>query len=190
MTISNIIRELSRTSSSKSLRSHDSFASALNNSTYNLERSSYKIINFIASSLVSLAASSPASSAASSPASFYSHHIKFNISKLDEEMSQIENQLKNMSNFVPEIPLFKEESESINFSQYKSPLNINIIRKRNIKRNHFVPEVELIKANYFSPENTAKINYFQQLPLQVRNVLRKQYEKYMQQVWMTIPFFL
>ena len=48
----------------------------------------------------------------------------------------------------------------------------------------------MIKANYFSPENTAKRNYFQQLPSQVRNALRKQYEKYMQQVRMTIPFFL
>ena len=88
--MSNIIRELSRTSSSRSLRSHDSSAFALNNSAYDLERSSYKIINFTASS-----------PAASSSASFYSHHIKLNISKLDEEMSQIENQLKNMSNFVP-----------------------------------------------------------------------------------------
>ena len=122
--MSNIIRELSRTSSSKSLRSHDSFASTLNNSTYDLERSSYKIINFIASSPVSLAASSSAS--------FYSHHKKFNISKLDEEISQIENQLKIMSNFVSEIPLFKEKSESIIFSYNKYPLNINIIRKRNI----------------------------------------------------------
>ena len=97
-------------------------------------------------------------------------------------MSQIENQLKNMSNFVSEIPLFKEESESIIFSHNEPPLNINIIRKRNIKRNPFVPKVELIKANYFSPETTAKRNYFQQLPPQVRNALRKQYEKYMQQV--------
>ena len=105
-------------------------------------------------------------------------------------MSQIENQLKNMSNFVPEIPLFKEESESIVLSHDEPPLNINIIRKRNIKRNHFVPKVELIKANYFSLENTAKRNYFQQIPPQVRNVLRKQYEKYMQQVRITIPFFL
>ena len=72
----------------------------------------------------------------------------------------------------------------------KPPLNINIIRKRNIKRNPFVPEVELIKANYFFPENTAKRNYFQQLPPQVRNALRKQYKKYMQQVRITIPFFL
>ena len=110
--MSNIIRELSRTSSSRSLRSHDSSTYALNNSTHDLERSSYKIISFTASSTASLVASSPT---ASSSASFYSHHIKFNILKLDEEMSQIENQLKNMSNFVSEIPLFKEESESINF---------------------------------------------------------------------------
>ena len=87
--MSNIIRELSRTSSSRSLRFHDSSTFALNNSTYDLERSSYKIINFAASST------------ASSSASFYSHHIKFNISKINEEMSQIENQLKNMSSFVP-----------------------------------------------------------------------------------------
>ena len=35
----------------------------------------------------------------------------------------IENQLKNSSNFVPEISLFEEESESKSFSHYKSPLN-------------------------------------------------------------------
>ena len=179
--MSNIIRELSRNSSSRSLRSHNSSASALNNSAYNLESFSYKIISFTASS--------PASLAASSSASFYSHHKKFNISKLDEEMSQIENQLKNMSNFVLKIPLFEEKSKSNIFYHDKSPLNINIIRKRYIKRNPFVPEVELIKANYFSPENTAKRNYFQQLPPQVRNALRKQYKKYMQQVRITIPFF-
>ena len=98
--MSNIIRELSRTSSSRSLRSHDSSASTLNNSASDLERSSYKIISLSASYVASLSAS------------FYSHHIKFNISKLDEEMSQIENQLKNMSNFVSEIPFFEEESES------------------------------------------------------------------------------
>ena len=95
-----------------------------------------------------------------------------------------------MSNFVLKIPLFEEKSKSNIFYHDKSPLNINIIRKRNIKRNHFVPKVELIKANYFSLENTAKRNYFQQLPPQVRNALRKQYEKYMQQVRITIPFFL
>ena len=43
--------------------------------------------------------------------------------------------------------------------------------------------------DYFSPQNNAKRNYFQQLPPQVRNALRKKYEKFMQQVRITIPFF-
>ena len=81
--MSNIIKELSRTSSSRSLRTHDSFAST---SAYNLASSSYEINKFTNSL--------PPSSTASS----YSHHIKFNNLKLDEEMSQIENQLKNLSN--------------------------------------------------------------------------------------------
>ena len=93
--MSNISRELSRTSSSRSLRSHDSSAFALNNSAYDLERSSYKIINFTASSLASLATSSLV---ASSSASFYSHHIKFNISKLDEETQR--NHLQNFKNLI------------------------------------------------------------------------------------------
>ena len=63
------------------------------------ENSSYEIIIFTNSS--------PASSTASLPASLYSHHIKFNNSKLDEELNQIENQFKNMSNFVSKIPLFE-----------------------------------------------------------------------------------
>ena len=84
----------------------------------------------------------------------------------------------------------KKSLSQLIFFYNKSPLNINIVRKKNIKRNPFVPKVELIKANYFSPKNTAKRNYFQQLPPQVRNALRKQYEKYMQQVRITIPFFL
>ena len=92
------------------------------------------------------------------------HCIKFNNSKLDEEMSQIENKLKNlsnMSNFISKIPFFEEESESNIFSHDKPPLNINIIRKRYIKRNPFVPNVEWIKSDYFSPQNNAKRNYFQ-----------------------------
>ena len=89
----------------------------------------------------------------------------------------------------PEIPLFEKEPESNIFPRDKPSLNINIIRKRNIKRNPFVLEVELIRSNYFSPKNTVKRNYFQQLPPQVKNALRKQYEKYMQQVRITIPFF-
>ena len=99
-------------------------------------------------------------------------------------MNQIENQLKtlsNMSSFVSKIPLFEKEFESpIFFHHDKSPLNINIIRKRFIKRNPFIPDVEWIKSYYFSPYNNAKRNYFQQFPPQVRNALRKQYEKYMQ----------
>ena len=71
----NIIRELSRASSSKSLRSHDSSAFASNNYAYNLESSSYEINKFTNSS----------------SASSYSHYIKFNNSKLDEELNQIEN---------------------------------------------------------------------------------------------------
>ena len=69
-----------------------------------------------------------------------------------------------MSNFVSEIPHFEEGSESNIFYHDKPLLNINIIRKRNIERNPFVLEVELIKSNYFSPKNIAKRNYFQQLP--------------------------
>ena len=92
------------------------------------------------------------------------HCIKFNNSKLDEEMSQIQNQLKTLSkisDFVSRIPLFEEEFESNIFSHDKPPLNINIIRKRYIKRNPFVPNVEWIKSDYFSPQNNAKRNYFQ-----------------------------
>ena len=78
-----------------------------------------------------------------------------------------------MSNFVSEIPFFEEESESNIFFHDKPSLNINIIRKRYIKRNHFVPDVEWIKSYYFYPQNNAKRNYFQQLPHRVRNALRK-----------------
>ena len=109
-------------------------------------------------------------------------------------MNQIENQLKtlsNMSSFVSKIPFFEEESKSNIFSHPdKPPLNINIIRRRYIKRNPFVPDVEWIKSDYFSPQNYAKRNYFQQFPPQVRNTLRKQYEKYIQQVRITILFFI
>ena len=92
-------------------------------------------------------------------------------------MIQIENKLKNLlnvSSFVSKIHLFEKESKSNIFSQHdKPPLNINIIRKRYIKRNPFVPNVEWIKSDYFSPQNNAKRNYFKQLPSQVRNALRK-----------------
>ena len=121
--MSNIMRELSRINSSRSLRSHDSSASALNNSAYNLESSSYKIMRF--------SNASTTSSSASLAASSWSHHMKFNNSKFNEELNQIENQLKNSSNFVPKISLFEEESESKNFSHDNPPLNINIIRNTN-----------------------------------------------------------
>ena len=117
------MRELSRINSSRSLRSHDSSASALNNSAYNLESSSYKIMRF--------SNAYTASSSASLAASSWNHHIKFNNSKFNEELNQIENQLKNSSNFVPKISLFEEESESKNFSHDNPPLNINIIRNTN-----------------------------------------------------------
>ena len=74
VTISNITSELSRANSSRSLKSHDSSASASNSSAYNLESSSYEINRF--TNLL--------------PASSDSHHIKFNNSKLDEELNQIE----------------------------------------------------------------------------------------------------
>ena len=94
MIISNIIKGLSRASSFKSLRIDSLTSYASDNSAYNLISSSYEL-NKYANSLV---------------ASSYSHHIKFNNSKLDEEMIQIENQLKNLSSFVSKIPLFEEES--------------------------------------------------------------------------------
>ena len=99
-------------------------------------------------------------------------------------MVQIENQLKklsSMSSFVSKIHLFEEKSKSTIFSHpNKLPLNINIVRRRYIKRNPFVSDVEWIKLDYFSLYNNAKRNYFKQLLPQVTNALRKQYEKYMQ----------
>ena len=65
--MSNIIKGLSRTSSSRSLRSHDSSAYSSGNFAYNLSISSYEL-NWSANSLVT---------------SSYSHHINFNNSKLD-----------------------------------------------------------------------------------------------------------
>ena len=60
--MSNIIRKLSKYSSSRSLRSHDSFAFSSDNFVYNLASSSYEL-NKYAKPLVG---------------SSYSHHIKFN----------------------------------------------------------------------------------------------------------------
>ena len=107
------MRKLSRNSSSRSLRTHDSSAFALNNPAYNLESSSYKLMRF--------SNASTTSSSASLPASSWCHHIKFNNLKFNKELNQIENQLKNSSNFVPEISLFEEEFESKKFSHDKPP---------------------------------------------------------------------
>ena len=89
----------------------------------------------------------------------------------------------NLSNYVSKIPIFEEECESKLFPHPNNlPLNINVITRRYIKRNHLVPDVEWIKLDYFSFYNTVKRNYFKTLPPQVRNALQKQYEKYMQQI--------
>ena len=89
--MSNIIKGLSRASSSRSLRSHDSSVSSLDNFAYDLVNSSYESNG---------------------------HLKKFNNSKLEEEMIQIENQLKNLSNmssFVSKF-LFLNKSPSQLFS--------------------------------------------------------------------------
>ena len=75
MTMSNIIKGLSRASSSRSLKIGSLASYASDDHAYNLVNSSYELNK----SANSLAASS------------YSHHIKFNNSKLDEEIIQIEN---------------------------------------------------------------------------------------------------
>ena len=54
--MSNIIMGLSRTSSSRSLRSHDSFASSSDNSAYNLASSSSELNRYTNSLPASLAA--------------------------------------------------------------------------------------------------------------------------------------
>ena len=66
---------------------------------------------------------------------------------------------------------------------------VNISHKKNYKKTSFTPNVEWIKSYYFSPYNSTKRAYFQTLRPQARNALRKQYEKYMKQKKMIIPFF-
>ena len=61
------------------------------------------------------------------------------------------------------------------------PNQVNIIHKKNYKKTSFTPNIELIKSDYFAPYNNTKRVYFQTFPLQTRNALRKQYEKYMNQ---------
>ena len=123
---SNIIKGLSKANSPRSIRSHDSSASSSDNSTYNLASSSYQLNRSTNSLPTSLLATLS-----------YNHLIKFNNSKLDEEMSQIKNHLKilsTMSTFVSKVPLFKEESETTIFSYHdKPPLNINILFATSIR---------------------------------------------------------
>ena len=69
------------------------------------------------------------------------------------------------------------------------PNQVNIIHKKNYKKTPFTPNIEWIKTDYFSPKNDSKRVYFQTFPPQTRNALRKQYEKYMNQKKITIPFF-
>ena len=71
---------------------------------------------------------------------------------------------------------------------YHNQINI-IDKKKNYKKTYFTPNVEWIKSYYFSTYNNTKRAYFQTLPPQARNTLGKQYEKYMNQKKMTIPFF-
>ena len=56
-----------------------------------------------------------------------------------------------------------------------------LFNKKNYKKTHFTLNVEWIKLYYFSPYNKPRRAYFQTFPPQVRNALRKQYEKYMNQ---------
>ena len=65
---------------------------------------------------------------------------------------------------------------------------VNIIHKKNNKKTTFTPNVEWIKSYYFSPYNNTKRTYFQTFLPQARNVLRKQYEKYMNKKKMTSFF--
>ena len=66
---------------------------------------------------------------------------------------------------------------------------VNIIHKKNYKKTYFTHNVEWIKLDYFFPYNSPKRAYFQTLSSQARNALRKQYENYINQKKMVIPFF-
>ena len=68
-------------------------------------------------------------------------------------------------------------------------IKLTLFIRKIIKKTLFTPNVEWIKSNYFSSHNNTKRAYFQTLPSQAENALRKQYEKYMNQKKITIPFF-
>ena len=106
----------------------------------------------------------------------------------------ISNASLNSVDFTPKIPIpIYQQHESPPMSPTHSnmfPNQVNIIHKKNYKNIHFTLNVEWIKSYYFSLHNDTKRAYFQTLPPQARNALRKQYEKYMNQNKITIPFFI
>ena len=83
----------------------------------------------------------------------------------------------NGVDFTPKIPIpVYQQQESLPMSPTHSdmyPNQINIIHTKNYKKTHFTPNVEWIKSNYFAPYNNTKRAYFQTLPPQARNALRK-----------------
>ena len=123
-----------------------------------------------------------------SPSSRYSFTQDFMFAR-----SSTSNANLNGVNFTPKIPIpVYQQQESPPVSPTHSdmyPNQVNIIYKKNYKKIHFTPNVEWIKSYYFAPYNNTKRAYFQSFPPQTRNALRKQYEKYMNQKKITIPFF-
>ena len=99
----------------------------------------------------------------------------------------------NGVDLTPKIPIlvYQQQESSLMSATHLDmyPNQVNIIHTKNYKKTHFTPNVEWIKSNYFAPYNNTKRAYFQTLPPQARNALRKQYEKYMNQKKMTILFF-
>ena len=96
----------------------------------------------------------------------------------------------NGVDLTPKIPIlvYQQQESSLMSATHLDmyPNQVNIIHTKNYKK---TPNVEWIKSNYFAPYNNTKRAYFQTLPPQARNALRKQYEKYMNQKKMTILFF-
>ena len=107
--------------------------------------------------------------------------------------SSTSNTNLNSVDFTPKIPIpVYQQQESPHVSLTHSDIyhnQVNISHKKNYKKTSFTPNVVWIKSYYFSPYNNTKRTYFQTFLPQARNVLRKQYEKYMNQKKMTIPFF-
>ena len=83
----------------------------------------------------------------------------------------------NSVDFTPKISILfyqQQESPPMSHTHYDMYLNqVNIIHKKNYKKTYFTHNVEWIKLDYFSPYNSPKRAYFQTLPSQARNALRK-----------------